>query len=133
MKTERPLLDRLVGRSLLDRLVALALAAPLCVALVVKGSTKPAPTPPIVTEEGIRLTKLVVDAKRATLEWAPADGRIAAGAVYMVQKRVGGGGWATVHSTAGTNAVVECFTVDRDTSWRIAVDLGEVDETEAAE
>lgn len=127
MKTERSLLDRLVGRSLLDRLGALVLAAPLCVALIVHGSTKPTPTPPIVTEEGIKLAKLIVDAKRATLEWSATDERIAAGAVYMVQKRVSGGDWATVHSTTGTNAVIDCFTVDRDTSWRIAVDLGEVE------
>ena len=133
MKTERSLIDRLLGRSLLDRLVSLALAAPLCVALIVHGSTKPTPTPPIVTEEGIKLTKLAVDAKRATLEWSSTDERIAEGAVYMVQKRVSGGDWATVHSTTGTNAVIDCFTVDRDTSWRIAVDLGEIDETEASE
>ena len=127
MKTERSLIDRLLGRSLLDRLAGLALAAPLCVALIVHGSTKPTPNPPIVTEEGIKLTKLAVDAKEAALEWSSTDERIAAGAVYMVQKRVSGGDWATVHSTTGTNAVIDCFTVDRDTSWRIAVDLGAIE------
>ena len=127
MKTDRSFLDRLVGRSLLDRLAGLALAAPLCVALIVHGSTKPTPTPSIVTEEGIKLTKLVVNAKEAALEWSSTDERITEGAVYMVQKRVSGGDWATVHSTTGTNAVIDCFTVDRDTSWRIAVDLGEVE------
>ena len=117
-------------RSRIDRLVGFALAAPLCVALIVHGSTKPEP---IVTEEGIKLSKLIVDARRATLEWSSTDERITAGAVYMVQKSVDGGTWVTVYSTTSTNATFDCFTVDRDTRWRIAVDLGEIDETEVAE
>ncbi len=117
------------GRTRIDRLVGLALAAPLCVALFVHGSTKPEP---IVTEEGIKLSKLAVTSKRATLEWSSTDERIPAGAVYMVQKSVDGGTWVTVYATTETNATFDCFTVDRDTRWRIAVDLGEIDETEGA-
>ncbi len=116
------------GRTRIDRLVGLALAAPLCIALFVHGSTKPEP---IVTEEGIKLSKLAVTSKRATLEWSSTDERIPAGAVYMVQKSVDGGTWVTVYATTETNATFDCFTVDRDTRWRIAVDLGEI-ETEGA-
>lgn len=115
---------------LLDRAIGVALAAPLCVALFVHGSTKPSP---IVTEEGIKLSRVAVTATQVALEWSSTDERITAGVVYMVQKSVDGGPWTTVYATTETNATFNCFTVDRDTRWRIAVDLGEIDETEAGE
>lgn len=114
----------------LDRVIGVALAAPLCVALFVHGSTKPSP---VVTEEGIKMTKCAVNSQTVSLEWSTTDERITAGAVYMVQKSVEGGDWATIYSTTETNATINCFSVDRDTRWRIAVDLGEVNETEASE
>lgn len=111
---------------LLDRAIGVALAAPLCVALFVHGSTKPSP---IVTEEGIKLSRVAVTATHVSLEWSSTDERITAGAVYKVQKSVdGGGSWMTVYATTETNATFNCFTVDRDTRWRIAVDLGEIEE-----
>ena len=108
MRTERKLLDRLIG---------LALVAPLCVALFVHGSTK------VVTEKGIRLTKCEVDANKATLEWSAEDSRIKPGATFKVQKSADGKSWQTVATTTSTNAVVNGFTVDKDTLWRIAVDV----------
>lgn len=102
---------------LADRLIGIALVAPLCVALFVHGSTK------IVTEKGIKLTKCEVDANRAVLEWKTEDSRIKSGSTFRVQKSEDGKSWQTVATTTSTNAVVNGFTVDRDTIWRIAVDV----------
>ena len=81
----------------------------------------------IVTEMGIRLTRCVADAHRVALEWETGDGRIKPGATFLVQAlREGSGGWETVAATTASNAVIPRFTVDRTHTWRVAVDLGEV-------
>lgn len=95
------------------------------VAATLYGGTKPSP---VVTEKGIRITECAVDSRRASLAWETTDGRIAEGATFMVQARRGDGAWETMAETAASNVVIECFTVDRDTEWRIAVDAGEVSE-----
>lgn len=120
---------RAVGRNLPQNLISLILAAPLCVALFVHGSTKPSPPTPVITEKGINLDSLAVDSRKVALAWSTSDERIKPGAIFMVQRSTdGGANWHTVYATTESNAVINCFSVDRDTRWRIAVDAGEVEE-----
>ncbi len=109
-----------------SNLISFILAAPLCVALFVHGSTKPSP---VITEKGINLDSLAVDSRKVALSWSTKDERIKPGAIFMVQRSTDGGAtWHTVYATTESNAVINCFSVDRDTRWRIAVDAGEVEE-----
>lgn len=94
----------------------------LALGMTAYGGTK------VVTEMGIRLTKCVADAHRVVLGWETADERIRPGAQFMVQARREGEAarFETVATTTASNAVIPRFTVDRTHTWRIAVDLGEV-------
>ncbi len=98
-----------------------AVLAFLALGMTAYGGTK------VVTELGIRLTKCKVDAKKVVVEWETADERIRPGSTFLVQAlRGGSGGWETVATTTASNTVIPRFTVDRTHTWRVAVDLGEV-------
>ncbi len=91
----------------------------------------------VITENGIDLTRCVVDAHKVILEWETTDERIKPGATFLVQAQREGewARWETVETTTASNAVIPRFTVDRTHTWRVAVDLGEVqgDEGEGGE
>ena len=83
--------------------------------------------PKIVTQKGINLTKCEVDSKKVVLEWSTEDERIRPGAKFMVQAlREGSGAYETVATTTASNAVIPRVTVDKTHTWRIAVDVGDV-------
>lgn len=83
--------------------------------------------PKIVTQKGINLTKCEVDSKKVVLEWSTEDERIRPGAKFMLQAlREGSGAYETVATTTASNAVIPRFTVDKTHTWRIAVDVGDV-------
>lgn len=105
-----------------DRWVRRLLLVPFVVALVVHGSTKPSP---VVTEEGIRLTRCDVTSKHVDVAWETTDERVVPGVtVFRVQAmHDGGAGWRDVETTTNTSARINRFTVDRTYRWRICVDV----------
>lgn len=112
-----------------------AVLLPIVATLIVHGSSKPPTPPPVIVEQGITLTRCDVDTRRATLEWYTSDERIELGTdTFQVQRRSkafpfkgGWSPWETVGETTATNIVIEGWTLDKNTQYRIAV------EKEAAE
>lgn len=112
-----------------------AILLPIVATLIVHGSTKPPTPPPVIVEQGITLTRCDVTPERATLEWSTSDDRIEIGTdTFQVQRRSkafpfkgGWSPWETVGETTATNIVIEGWTLDKNTQYRIAV------EKEAAE
>lgn len=94
------------------------------------GSTKPEPPPPVIVEQGIKLTRHFVDKNAVSLEWSTEDERIIVGTdVFQVQRRTkafpfkgGWSAWQTIGETTSTNLTIEGFTLDRNTQYRIAVE-----------
>ena len=99
------------------------LITPGLLALCVYGSTKP-DVPPVVVEKGIKLTKCVQTSRMIDFEWIPEDGRIPAGATYLVQEWLNGK-WVTVAETKDLKYQLSGFTIDVTRRYRIVVDVTE--------
>lgn len=107
-------------RSRMDVVLALLLGA----SFVLWGGTKP-PTPPVVTDERIRLDRVALSAREAVLEWRLLDDSLAS-PEYLVQRRaVGSYQWTTVLRTTESRCRLEGFLVNRDYDWRIVIDVTE--------
>lgn len=109
---------------------------PLLYALVLQGSTKPTPPPPIETEEGIRLTEVNAQRDSVSFKWESTDERIKKGAIFQIQRRYkafpflsGWSNWSTVKEVSANEATIKGFTWDKNNQYRIAV-LIETDDTE---
>ena len=104
-----------------DRWVRRLLLAPFAVAMFVYGSTKP---PPVITEEGIRLTRCDVTSRRIDVAWESTDARIVPGeTVFCVQASFDGAPFRDVATTTNLSARIMRFTVDRNALWRIRADV----------
>lgn len=104
-----------------DRWVRRLLLVPFVVAMIVHGSTKP---PPVITEEGIRLTRCDVTSRLVDVAWESTDARIVPGeTVFFVQASFGGAPFRDVLATTNFAARIALFTVDRDARWRIRADV----------
>lgn len=104
-----------------DRWVRRLLLAPFVVAMIVHGSTKP---PPVITEEGIRLTRCDVTSRRIDVAWESTDARIVPGeTVFCVQASFDGAPFRDVATTTNLSARILRFTVDRNALWRIRADV----------
>lgn len=104
-----------------DRWVRRILLVPFVVAMVVHGSTKPSP---VITEEGIRLTRCDVTSRRIDVAWESDDARIVPGeTVFHVQASFDGGPFLDVAATTNLSARIMRFTVDRNARWRVRADV----------
>lgn len=90
------------------------------------------PSPPVVVEEGIKVTTFESDASGATIGWETTDERIVIGEdVFVVQfkerqiPRIGGySQWQTLGETTNTLFTSKEFLRNRDILVRIVVDKG---------
>lgn len=105
-------------RSRVDMVLAISLAA----AFLLWGGTKP-PTPPVVTDERIRLDRIELTSRAAVLSWRVLDDSLVS-PEYLVQRRaVGSYRWTTVLRTVEPRCTLEDFLVNRDYDWRIVVEV----------
>lgn len=129
-----------IWRAIKAHKVASIILFPLFATLVIQGSTKPPVTPPIETEEGIKLTEVTCTKDSVYFKWQSTDERIKEGATFQIQRRsrafpfvTGWSNWSTVKEVTEFEATVDGFTWDRNNQYRIAVLIEAEDETEVTE
>lgn len=96
------------------------------------------PSPPVVVEEGIKITTFEANAAGAVIGWETTDERIVVGEdVFVVQykerqipRRTGYSEWKTLGSTIETSFSSKVFLRNRDIIIRVAVDKGAVADEE---
>jgi hypothetical protein len=106
---------------------------PLAFAATKYGGSKP-PTPPIITEEGIKIKSYKADSKGATFVWQTKDDRIEIGKdVFVVEYRerqicskTGYSAWRKLGETKEERFSSNVFLRNRDIIVRISVDKGAV-------
>lgn len=81
-------------------------------------------TPPVVVQDGIKLTKCVQTSRLIDFEWETEDDRIGEDAVYLIQEYIDGK-WQTVKETTGKKYRLEGFTIDRMRKYRIVTSVTE--------
>ena len=109
----------------------------LAIGAILHGGSKP-PSPPIVIEEGIKVTEYEADSKGATFRWETKDDRIVLGEdVFVVQYKErqipaknGYSDWKVLGTTKDTSFTSKVFLRNRDIIVRIVVDKGVVIETD---
>lgn len=101
------------------------------IAAILYGGTKP----PVVVEQGIKITRYEVADNKVTLEWSTTDERIVLGEdIFLVLKRerqiparTGWSAWKVVGGMTDTNFVHKCFTRGADIQYKIQVDKGAIE------
>lgn len=104
------------------------------IAMTYAAGTKPDPPPPVVTEEGIKLTRFAVDDGKLTLAWETTDDRIELGSdefIIRVRERQipARTGWSApreIGRTKATEFTADGFWRDRDIMIWIEVDKGAI-------
>ncbi|MBE6397660.1 MAG: hypothetical protein E7046_11710 [Lentisphaerae bacterium] len=82
------------------------------------------PAPPVVVQEGIKLTKCVQTSRLIDFEWETKDDRIGEEAVYLIQEYLDGK-WQTVKEATEKKYRLEGFTIDRMRKYRIVTSVTE--------
>lgn len=99
-----------------------AFVVALAGAFLVWGGTKP-PTPPVITEQGIKITAFSASANEVVFAWETEDERLV-GAEFLVQsRRVGSYTWETIGRTSEKSFTWQKFSVDKSRDYRIIVDI----------
>lgn len=104
----------------------------LTVAAILYGGTKP----PVVVEQGIKITQRNIEDNQVTLQWSTTDERIVVGEdsfrvlkkIRQIPARTGWSDWVLIGETIDTNFIHKCFMRGEDCIFKIQVDKGAINE-----